>query len=941
MKKLLFILFLLPVYKNGITQCPATLTVNVQSTSDCTCPDNGSVVLGGNGTGNPDVTFKIIAGPSHVGMEQNSPVFHSLSAGTYQFAAICNSQTVYVNATINNLFSPLSNTFSISTSDICTGYLPGGTITVNGVTGGTAPYSYSFINTGNANYDDALSVYQAAASISASSWGTYQVRVKDACGTFITKTVNLQPDNLPVSFSGANVAFDNIACDSAGLYFWMMDDDGTGVVISDYNKLRFNIYEKNPASCTPGILIKTFELSTNDDQYMVIPRRDVYIEIINPCGVSRSSCYDYPDNDSLVTRWIPLIKGCGSGADPYSLTIKHQYNEFAKPPLNVALYNNAANVLLQSFVTSTNWECGSFTGLPIAGTYKIIVTDACGKKDTVILSAPAGGIGIAPIGSGSLVDKECSFQDGTTTVKLKLTGFLSNMDITTVTISSGPDNIGQTATINPYDGLFYFHNLTPNALYGFTINNGCGTTVINFTITTPVWDIIRFTMQPVVSQQCGSSGSIDADIVYSGWGNYRSELWQGGTIVEANNSGQYANIAAGNYTVLAIAEQDWCDGRTSDTLQSAVTILPSGTLPAVNRKVSFVCESGGTPTTKGYAYIETSGFGPFRYDLKRISPSPQSAYTNLAVNGPANYTISNLDAYAIYSLMVTDNCGNSTLSEISVGTLGSISLENAYQPCRNSAFLIQAPQLAGATYTWTKNTSPSVQLSNNRSLFFANYEESNDGAYTCLITLNGGCLQRTLTANLASFFCGAVLPITFTDVSVRQQECKPVISFTVTGEVAEQYDIEKSYDNLHFYKTATLNSNNTLSDSLTRYTYTDNTAAAGHLYYRIKATSKERYHYSKVVMVTTLCPSAPRFSATVYPNPVVNGVAGIDLITEKAGIATWVVTNGNGLRITGGQYAVANGRNHFSVNLHQFPSGIYFATITHESSTVTLKIYKQ
>lgn len=941
MKQFTLLLLLSLSAFTGNTQCPSTLTINVQTVTDCTCPDNGTVVLGGNGTGNPEVTFKIISGPSHVGMEQSSHIFHSLSAGTYQFAAICNTQTVYVNATINNLFSPLSNSFTVTTSGICANYSAGGTITVSGVTGGTLPYSYSFISNSSANYDDALSVYQPAAAYSTIAWGTYQVRVKDACGTFITKTVNLQPDNLPVAFSGANVAFDDIACDSAGLYFWMMDDAGTGVVISDYTKLRFNVYEKSSSSCAPGALIKTFELNTADEQYMVIPRRDVYIEVINSCGVSRSNCYDYPDNDSLVTRWIPLIKGCGSGPDPYSLTIKHQYNEYAKPPITVDLYNNATNTLLQSFVTTSNWECGSFTGLPVAGTYKIIVTDACAKKDTVILAAPTGGIGIAPVGSGSVVDKECSYKNGTTTAKLKLTGYLANMDITTVTITSGPDNIGQTSTLNPYDGLFYFHNLTPNAVYGFTIANGCGSTVINFTVTTPVWDIITFTMQPVVSQQCGSSGNIDADITYFGWGNYRSELWNGSTLVDANNSGQYANIPAGNYTLLAIAEQDWCDGRTSDTLQTTVTVLPSGTLPTVSRKVSFVCESGGIPTTKGYAYIETSGFGPFRYDLKRISPSPEAVYTNLAANAPASYTISNLDAYAIYSLMVTDNCGNSTLSEISVGTMGSLALENAYQPCRNSAFLLQAPSLAGATYSWANSSSPSVVLSSTRALFFANYVEANDGEYICTITLGGGCLQRTLTADLASFYCGAVLPVTFTEVTARQQDCKSVISFTVTGELAEQYEIESSYDNRVFQKIATLYAKDASTDSLTRFRFTDNTPARGYVYYRIKAIFKGTHSYSRVVKTINTCQTGARFSATVYPNPVTNSNAEIDLYCEKAGKTGWVMTNGSGLHLGAGNLAAVKGNNHFNIDLTRQPAGIYFVTITSEGQSVTLKVYKQ
>jgi Secretion system C-terminal sorting domain len=920
-------------------QCPGTLTVNIQSVTDAYCPDNGTVVLGGNGVGNPSVTFKVISGPSHAGIEQNSNIFNSLTGGTYQFAAICNSQIVYVNATVNNLYSQLSQNFTITESNVCTNYTAGGTLTVTGISGGRAPYSYSFLANPSANYDDALSVYTGSNTFTTPSWGAYQVRIKDACGAFVTKTINLQPTYGAATFGGANINFDYAACDSATIWFWMNDDSYSGVSLADYSKLRFRIFEKPGHACNHGKLIKDFELTGSDDQMIVIPRRDLYIEVTNPCGEVRTSCYDYPDNDSLVTRWQPIVKGCGTVPDPYTLTIKHQYNQFAKLPVQIKLFNHTTNTIIQTSTSWNNYNCCAYTGLSIANDYRIEITDACGKADTVVIIPPSGALGIEPVGSGTVVDKECTYQNGKTTVKLKLTGLVSFLDIAAVTISSGPDNIGQSATINQYDGLFHFHHLTPGAEYGFTISNGCITSTLSFTVPADPYRVVTFTVSPAVTQQCGGSGTVNAYITYTGWGTYRSELWSGNTLVANNNAGVYTNVAPGNYEIYAIAEQTWCDGRKADTIKAPVTVYTSGTPPSVSRKIGYVCESGMNPLTKGSAYIETSGFGPFRYDIKRTSPSPQASFSNLATNAPANYTINNLDAYAVYTLQITDNCGNSTLSEIAVGTLGTLLFQNAYQPCAESPYLLQAPVIPGVSYSWTKSSSPAAVISTTENLYFANFVPANDGKYTCSIAFPGGCMQRQMVADLSSLACGGLLPVSFIELNAGQKNCEILIDWLVVNDDAVKYLVERSIDGKNFTAIGIVQNSAATADSLQHYNFIDKNSGAGVIYYRIKSIYSDKYSYSKSIKILNKCSDAG-FNVSVYPNPVVNNNVEALISSQENATVYISVINSYGQVVKSQIASIAKDKNIVKINLNGLAAGIYTLSVNNGTILKNSKFYK-
>lgn len=934
----LFFIFIkcVPAY----AQCPASLTISLVSVTDASCPDNGVVVLGGTGLGNPAVIYKIVSGPSHAGTQQSSHIFNSLSAGVYLFRATCLTQTADITVTINNSYNPINPNFSINVGDVCQYYIPGGTITITGATGGSAPLQYSFIKNAAANYDDALSVYGYTNSYSATTWGTYQVRVKDACGVFVTRTINMQPLYPPATFSGANIDLNDVACDSARIWFWMADDNNEGISLSGYPKLRFNIFEKSgTGGCVKGVLFKSVELLNTDYETFVIPKRDMVIEIVTPCGDTRVSCYDYPDNDSLKTYWQPIINGCGTVPDPYTFSIRHQNNNYSKTPITIKLYNNNTNTLLQTVNSTTNYHATTFNGLPLDD-YRIIVTDACNNADTVLITPPVGAPGIAPVDYGTYVDKECTYENGKTTVKLGITGLISNVNSSIITITSGPDNIGATASPDSYNGVYRFFALTPGATYGFDLNNGCTITPLTFTVPGDSWRIVTFTMNPTVDQQCGGAGTIDANIVYTGWGLRRSELWQGSTKISQNNSGVYTNVLPGTYTIKGIAEMTWCSNTTYKEITEVVTVLSNGTVPQVLHKYGFICEDAfGIAGSTGKATIEIAGFGPFKYDIKRISPSPQVSFINVAVNAPASYTFDNLDAYAVYSVLITDNCGKSAVTEVVVGNIGNLDLERNGNPCTGSSYLVSVQEITGATYSWVKQGS-TVELSNTRELYFANYNPAYDGQYICTVLLEGGCVQRKITETISSDFCGsAVLPVKLSAFTATAINCKVKVAWTAAEVYTGTYVVEKSIDGVSYFALSYIN---TISNQF-NYGIIDNEAAEGNNYYRIKMIDDNgKFGYSTSVAVAGGCALQDKIRVSVYPNPVVDNKATVTISTRKASIATVSLVNAFGQVVLVKQVSLVKGINRQSIEVNILAKGAYIIKVADGTVVLgTAKVFKQ
>ncbi|WP_461491255.1 beta strand repeat-containing protein, partial [Pontibacter sp. HJ8] len=138
---------------------------------------NGLITVSSVIGGTAPFTYSIDAAPF-----QNSNTFTALAAGTYSISVKdANGCVATQSVEVTDIAGPTGLTLA-STSSTCGSR--NGTITVNAVTGGTAPYTYSLNGT----------TFQSGATFGAVLAGTYTITVKDANGCIFTKEVTV--DNI-------------------------------------------------------------------------------------------------------------------------------------------------------------------------------------------------------------------------------------------------------------------------------------------------------------------------------------------------------------------------------------------------------------------------------------------------------------------------------------------------------------------------------------------------------------------------------------------------------------------------------------------------------------------------------------------------------------------------------------------------------------------------
>ena len=191
--------------------CSATTSISVDAfpepdftvvTTDIACAsaiDSGIITINVTATNGSSLQFSIDGGTTFT----NSNVFTGLTEGDYDVviqytvgASVCVTDPQTVSIIANNA---ISGTAELTSPLTCT---DSGTITVTGVTGGDAPYTYSI---------DGVN-FQTNNIFTGLTAGTYTITIKDAndC-TFITNEIVINPLNPPT-----DLTFDNspVTCPS-------------------------------------------------------------------------------------------------------------------------------------------------------------------------------------------------------------------------------------------------------------------------------------------------------------------------------------------------------------------------------------------------------------------------------------------------------------------------------------------------------------------------------------------------------------------------------------------------------------------------------------------------------------------------------------------------------------------------------------------------------
>jgi Secretion system C-terminal sorting domain len=908
-KAVLVVLFLNICLKVS-AQCPASVTASIASQTVATCPSNASVTIGSNANSITTTIYQVLTAPSGVSLApQSSNIFTSLPPGNYTFRVTCGPSTATVGTTITTTYTQLTATTVVT--NVCSSYTAGGTITVSAA-GGTTPYTYSLLKTINANYSDVLSNYGASNTLNPTDTGTYQVRIKDNCGNFITKTVVVQP-LVPAIYLNPSYLSNDQPCGSGNvrLHYYLTDINGVGLSSSSFVfGYKLDIYQKG-TGCTRGAFIKTVNKAQNSSDRVVIPaNQDLYIKVTNSCGDTTSGCYIYPVGEVVYKIFWDMVQtGCVSTTNPNGLvTIANNYSQYGKGPELFSVIKLDGTVVRTATVDSS-----AFHNLPY-GTYVVVGQDACGliAKDTLV--PPSIGDAVY---FDEWQDLDCTNQTGTLTYNTFVGGYVNDLEHAVLTIISGPSNVGVVGRFYPEYGVVRWANMLPGN-YVASIVTPCGTTLVNFSLV-PNIGLLQQNLVITTQQVCNNGGVIYSDLTYNGYGDISFTLYNSSNVSIATNTiGIFTGVGPGTYKVKAMIE---LGGECPNiyTVEKPAIILLDGAPPLVTKKIVTICEDGsGNPTANGKAIIKSAGFAPFKVEVKRVVESDAN-YVLKYASSISDFTVDNLTAYENYRIRITDQCGNTALTDVSVGILEQLTPVDNGIPCYTKQYTLSAPDMIDATYTWRLG---GVIVATTKDIVFPNYVASNDGLYTCTISIGGGCVTRIVSNNLNGTTC-VVLPIKIESFTGKSINCKTQLNWQITNTTGTaNVIVERSNNGVNYtqIKSIDLNTGAGITQS-----FVDENAATNN-YYRLTLIDADgKQTQSKVVVVKNNCIENNKMM--LYPNPVAkNEDISLKINTSLTGLATIKVFNNVGQKVLTQKLNITNSSLVSKLETSSLASGVYLVT---------------
>jgi hypothetical protein len=790
--KFILVLFSLCIISPHIfAACPSSITINSTDFTAVTCPSNGSITIHSNVEGNGEATYQITSGPSGGGYQttaQTSNIFQGLPAGQYTIMVTCGSATASVNVNVPNQYTP--PTLSTTVTNSCTNYQTGGTITANGA-GSSTPLQYAVLKVDNANEPDGSFTYGASNVFNVTSFGTYQVRVKDACNNYVTQSVQMQPTYPKAQLQ----TWSTYGCNVINLTYNLADYNTGQEINTENSGYKLEIWEYSgscPGSVPTSTPTLTVTINTPGNQSTTLQSttQNIFYRVTSICGEVYTSCNAIVPDNLYANPFVTV--GCPMGGS--TNTIYFKTNDIAPYTLQLTGYT-AANTIIFGPQTYGPSDEAIFKNIPNADHYSYTLTDNCGHSQTGSVTTPTPGS--AQISSqGTYLF--CSHVLGTSGVYLYLDGSIPGLaDMNYSDIKLINKNTGVSYT--PNNGSLTDHNLSfsniPNGSYTLQLpasSGGCMTT-LDVTINNPVF---TFSLTGTTTQLCGGNGSISASVTTNNEGAITFTLKDGsGNVVATNATGEFSNLPAGNYTVVATVD-DGCDRLNSYSGSKDFVITPNGVGPVIVKKIGVICDAN---STTGVAAFEFAGAAPYMLEMKESSAS---SYTIINSNTPNVYVVDGLSANTTYDFRLTDNCGATTSTQVSIMPLVAVNKITTDQPCVNQPYLLSVGQIPGATYSWTFNGGSPI--SSDPSISFASYQASNDGQYVCTVKL-GDCITRTATFITNSNYCGSTMGVHFGDISATTKNGKLLVNWSSFSEMNNvQFDVEVSQDGKNFKKIASV-----------------------------------------------------------------------------------------------------------------------------------------
>ncbi|MDJ1504202.1 hypothetical protein, partial [Xanthocytophaga agilis] len=633
---------------SSVTVTQSTLAATVTSTNP-TCADASAGTLTVSATGGISPYSYSLDG---VTFSNTTGVFTSLTAGNYivytkdaSGCVVSSSRTLNAASSITAVTVTAVNETGCSTSD--------GTITVSGVTGGTAPYQY-YIN-GSAN-PAGINNNVFAGLVT----GSYTIRIVDANGCEITRTSAVGTDCPTCTLSASVSSQVNPTCAGNDGSITLTASNGTGaisysidggsnyntnpvfsnltagtytIVVKDANNCIVNVGTvtltspvaitatvsgSNPTTCGVNngtITVSNVSGGTAPYQYSIDGVNfqtsntftglagnsySVSVRDANNCKVSYTQVITAPNGISAVTVNTTSESGCSTLDGTITVTVtggKAPYQYYINGAANPAGINN-----------------NEFSNL--AGqiyTIRVVTADGCFFNTTAAVGTNCPG-GCTLAAASTVTDLVC--HNGTT-------GRI------TVSASGGTGLYEYSLDGTTYQNIAVFNNLTAGNYTVYTRDKNQPSCVVTnaVTLTNPpaITGLITSSVDPTCQN---NDGSITVS-VSGGSGSLQYSL-NGGS---ATNSPVFSGLAAGTYTITA-TDSKGCSatiGTVTLSLPAAITGTVSGTNPTT------CAATDGSLTISG----TTGGTAPYQYSINGTTFQSNPSFTGL---GEGTYTVQVKDA---------------------------------------------------------------------------------------------------------------------------------------------------------------------------------------------------------------------------------------------------------------------------------------------------------
>lgn len=968
-------IFILAVFSNCANAQPcASLVITGSAVTPAACPSSGTISVTATGTG---LTYQLISGPAGYSTASNSTgLFGTLTAGTYVVEV---RDACGVKATVTKVVAnayPAFSVSSVTTSNVCTSWASGGTISAT-ITGGRSPFQYDIVPVGNSP------VYGAATASTSynkavSTFGTYRVYAKDACAEVRTYDIMLQPSQpTPAYMWWEDLVLDRPCgetMDGFATISWrlhLLDQNGTAVGFNNLIGSTYQVYKPAVANsiaysednCTTPVgallvsgTITSANIPVGDTATypITIPQEDVIFVITTKCGQTFTYCYNFnqgnPVTPDATFRFIQ--QSCAASWNNQSITIDNKYVTNMTAPYTFLLTKSNATTISNTSGTFTNLRPNNFPAT-------VLVTDACGRTVTKTFTMPVQGTALQAT-VGPEWGLTCTTAQNTATAEILVSGgdLQGWADATNVVITGG--TVTAVPTISPYNDWipgYTASNLLAGYTYKVMITNLCGEKdSVVFTVPADHWgqNTLNWNLTATTNALCGQNKStINASSGYTGYNvvnYYLYNLVSPNTVIATNTTGIFDNVTPGNYKVkFVVPSPSWpCPGLdVKDSI--SVTILSDGGSQTITRKTITTCEISGVPTTSGKAIIEVNGSAPFTYEIINASLIGTGAevWTVSSTNNPSNeYTwdipLSGDPASTVYVLRTTDKCGNKVTTQASLQPINAPTVQGQDNPCIGTMnyTLTVNPYGGNFTYRWVKLPDVVTTLSTQNTITFTGpYSAAYDGSYRCYVSL-AGCVDRTTDVQISSTNCNTPLAVKLVSFSGSYDKQQASLQWVSSNEInAKQYEVERSENGIDFVKISTVAAKNS-GQMVTDYSFIDNLVNYNKtlIYYKLKMLDKDgRFTYSSVIRLNI---NDSRNSLSIYPNPARNDLS-VSFKSEIIGQTLIKIIDKTGRILLTSKIPVVKGNNTVRLpDIGVLPSGSYILEVQTPTGAANAKFVK-